>query len=902
LELKYVIETPLRDPIEVGLGASLILEGWAFCAESPIRRLFVLFDGKKYPVTERGNARQDVLVAYHTDDAPRDIRALRSGFWVVLPLSPAAEDRQVVVRLVAEVGSGETVVSASTTVTLKGTPGSLGADARLRRLHSPLPEHPRVCICMTTYNPGEAVFRRQIESIRAQTYDNWVCIIQDDWSSRAGVEVIRRVLGDDPRFVFERNDKNLGFYLNFEKVLRRVPADCDLVCLSDQDDEWFPHKLETLIKGFRTPDTTLVYSDMHIVDGEGKVLSKTFWSTRRNNYTDIETLFFANTITGAATMFKASLLPLLLPFPPKRGLIYHDWWLGLVALAAGRMGYIDEPLYAYYQHGGNVVGWSHIGKIVSIKQFLTSDPYRRELAHVARTMYNYDCKFLAATIQTLRLRIPDSPHESALRRLSRLPQRPLSTLLDQVARATVLQRASQNREKNVFMAHAVMRMLNTYFTRKHRELAQKFTSPEEAASSEPGASARHVMPVDTFERKCAPLTLDVRPDEPPRVNMFLAMIDFKYFFGGYIGMFQLAKHIARAGFRVRFIIHEQCDFQPAVWRQKIQKYKGLEDIFDLVEVEYRFDRAIPLTVSPEDRWVATSCWSAWLADSSARALGNKPFVFMIQEYEPYFVPHGSYYALSHAAYDLNLYGLFSTEILREFFRQKRFGVFRNSLEEGDAKSTSFHNATLKFRVNADRLRQRTGTKKKFLFYCRPEAHAQRNMFELGILALRKAISDGALDPTQWDFYGIGTVGEQFVIPLPKGAEMTALPKMSLEEYAEYLPDFDLGMSLMYTPHPSLVPLEMASAGLVTVTNSCENKTADVLRLISTNFEVGEANIDDLAAALKRAEGRIGDIDARVRGAAINWPTSWEEAFAPDVMRPLIAELARGIQPRQVQPV
>jgi hypothetical protein len=169
------------------------------------------------------------------------------------------------------------------------------------------------------------------------------------------------------------------------------------------------------------------------------------------------------------------------------------------------------------------------------------------------------------------------------------------------------------------------------------------------------------------------------------------------------------------------------------------------------------------------------------------------------------------------------------------------------------------------------------------------------MFELGVLALRRAIEQGALDPAQWDFYGIGTVGEQFVIPLPKGAEMVALPKMSLEEYAEYLPDFDLGMSLMYTPHPSLVPLEMASAGLVTVTNSCENKTPEVLGEISTNFEVGEANVESLAAALRRAEARIGDIDARVRGAVIRWPTSWDDAFAPEVMRPVIEELSRGMK-------
>jgi hypothetical protein len=37
---------------------------------------------------------------------------------------------------------------------------------------------------------------------------------------------------------------------------------------------------------------------------------------------------------------------------------------------------------------------------------------------------------------------------------------------------------------------------------------------------------------------------------------------------------------------------------------------------------------------------------------------------------------------------------------------------------------------------------------------------------------------------------------------------------------------------MDTPHPSLVPLEMASAGMLVVTSTFENKTYDALRAIS----------------------------------------------------------------------
>ena len=39
--------------------------------------------------------------------------------------------------------------------------------------------------------------------------------------------------------------------------------------------------------------------------------------------------------------------------------------------------------------------------------------------------------------------------------------------------------------------------------------------------------------------------------------------------------------------------------------------------------------------------------------------------------------------------------------------------------------------------------------------------------------------------------------------------MELLPRVSLEEYQLLLPGYDVGLSLMLTPHPSLVPLETA---------------------------------------------------------------------------------------------
>jgi glycosyltransferase involved in cell wall biosynthesis len=275
------------------------------------------------------------------------------------------------------------------------------------------------------------------------------------------MEVVRRVVGDDGRFVVERNERNVGFYSNFEKVLKRVPGDCELVTLCDQDDRWYPEKLARLAAEFGKNERVMVYSDMRIAEEDGRVLSDTYWLTRPNNYTDIESLFFANTITGAASMFRAELLEWMLPFPPRRGTMFHDWWMAMVAMAAGEIGYVDEPLYDYIQHGGNVVGWSQGARRVKLWELGRRD-YRRKLVQTARRIYEEECRNLAASIATLELRMKGSGKAEAIGRLVGILERPVWGYFKQSMRAEIFQRASVPRETNVFMAVAVTRMMKGY--------------------------------------------------------------------------------------------------------------------------------------------------------------------------------------------------------------------------------------------------------------------------------------------------------------------------------------------------------------------------------------------------------------------------------------------------------
>ncbi len=126
--------------------------------------------------------------------------------------------------------------------------------------------------------------------------------------------------------------------------------------------------------------------------------------------------------------------------------------------------------------------------------------------------------------------------------------------------------------------------------------------------------------------------------------------------------------------------------------------------------------------------------------------------------------------------------------------------------------------------------------RRLLFYARPEQHAARNMYELGLLALDRALAAGAF--AGWELHGIGTVEGGRRIALGGGASMDLLPRSPQAGYADVLRAHDVGLALMYTPHPSLVPIEMASAGMVCVTNSFENKTAAAMAAISPNLYRG----------------------------------------------------------------
>jgi hypothetical protein len=249
---------------------------------------------------------------------------------------------------------------------------------------------------------------------------------------------------------------------------------------------------------------------------------------------------------------------------------------------------------------------------------------------------------------------------------------------------------------------------------------------------------------------------------------------------------------------------------------------------------------------------------------------------------------GTFAALASESYGFPHHALFSTDFLREYFRRHGIGVYADGAEAGDAASVAFQNAITPIEPpTVEELSSRRS--RRLLFYARPEPHAARNMFDLGLLALGRAVELGAL-PADWELHGIGTLSSRGRIELGSGAALALLRRSEQGAYANLLRSYDVGLSLMYTPHPSLVPIEMASAGMLTVTNSFENKTPEALAGISPNLVTAEPTIDGVAAGLGAAVAGVEDYARRVRGSEVDWSRDWDRSFDDELLARLTSFL------------
>ena len=166
---------------------------------------------------------------------------------------------------------------------------------------------------------------------------------------------------------------------------------------------------------------------------------------------------------------------------------------------------------------------------------------------------------------------------------------------------------------------------------------------------------------------------------------------------------------------------------------------------------------------------------------------------------------------------------------------------------------------------------------RFFFYARPNNH--RNLFHRGLEVVREALAGGVLDPTQWELNFVGKDIPQ--LDFPAAVQLKYYENLSWHGYAALVRKMDLGLSLMYTPHPSYPPLDLAASGAVVVTNQFGNKRS--LDQYSRNILCVEPSCEALLAGLLRGVELAQDRPTRLlnyqqSGLLRDWHTAFGAAL------------------------
>lgn len=243
----------------------------------------------------------------------------------------------------------------------------------------------RVCILMATYN-GEQYVQEMLESIKNQTYQDFVCYIHDDGSKDSTCEIIDEFCKLDNRFIRMASKPTGGAKNNFLYMLEKNGSRFKYCMFCDQDDVWLPSKIEKSVEAIKKLENenaslaALVYCDMKVVDENLKEIASSFikYNALSIDRITIDRAVMKGYAAGCSmiinnTLAKASVIE------DKKNIIMHDWWVMLIASAIGKIAYLDESLALYRQHGTNTLGAKHITvlsraleigeRIVSGKQF-----------------------------------------------------------------------------------------------------------------------------------------------------------------------------------------------------------------------------------------------------------------------------------------------------------------------------------------------------------------------------------------------------------------------------------------------------------------------------------------------------------------------------------------------------
>jgi teichuronic acid biosynthesis glycosyltransferase TuaG len=152
-----------------------------------------------------------------------------------------------------------------------------------------------VSIITPSYN-SKRFIKDTIDSVLAQTYENWEMIIVDDNSEDNSVEYIKELIKDNAKIKLISLEKNVG--AAEARNIALAEAQGRYVAFLDSDDIWLPRKLEKQIDFMQMNGYSFTFSSYTTFSEDGQVELKTIEAPMELDYI----VYCKNTIIGCLTV------------------------------------------------------------------------------------------------------------------------------------------------------------------------------------------------------------------------------------------------------------------------------------------------------------------------------------------------------------------------------------------------------------------------------------------------------------------------------------------------------------------------------------------------------------------------------------------------------------------------
>ena len=225
----------------------------------------------------------------------------------------------------------------------------------------------KTSVIIATYN-GARFIKEQLDSIINQTELPSEIVISDDGSTDSTVEIIRQFFAqhDDLPIQYKsvKNEGNHGVLGNFQNAA--IYAEGDYIFLCDQDDIWFPNKVERMVEVMDSHDENVyIHNAQVIIEGnenEFKTSDRHLLGNfpfdsnglyKVNGSDQVWPSFYYCIVQGMCTCIKKDYLKTILPFSKGSN---HDNWILFCACADDTLLAVRDDLAFYRIHSNNTCG------------------------------------------------------------------------------------------------------------------------------------------------------------------------------------------------------------------------------------------------------------------------------------------------------------------------------------------------------------------------------------------------------------------------------------------------------------------------------------------------------------------------------------------------------------------